>query len=86
MPGLGAGESFCRIGTIGAAVLAAFAVETGFLRDVFLAGLFAVARSLVNCFPAAFASSSAALIALNRSFSAFSCFLQSAFAARYIFL
>jgi hypothetical protein len=49
-PALGRGESFCRIGTIGAAFLALFVVEAGFLEGAFFAGLFVTARSLANCF------------------------------------
>ena len=49
-PGLGKGESFCRMGTIGAAAFACFEVVACFLEGAFLAGVFAAARSLANCF------------------------------------
>jgi uncharacterized membrane protein len=67
--------SFCRIDTILETVLAVFVVEVRFLAGALRTGLLAIARSLANCFAASIASFFAALIAFNRSFLAFSCFL-----------
>jgi len=72
---LGLRASFCRIDTILETVLAIFVVEVRFLASALRTGLLAIAKSLANCFVASIASLFAALIAFNRSFLAFSCFL-----------
>ena len=73
--GLGLRASFCRIDTILEIVLAVFVAEVRFLASALRTGLLAIAKSLANCFVASIASFFAALIAFNRSFLAFSCFL-----------